>query len=209
MPRNQPNRRRFLKTAAAAASAPFIIRRHVLAQDGNTGAIDRIKIGKPKLQLGSSPVAVCGKMVAAVTGTSEFGVPACAAQVSRCDRSRRGFRHEPDRTRTRRETTDGRSAPRSLPGIARAGGTWPSRAGRTRRPTVRLAGYSEQTAGALSGEDFERPPWGDLPCRDNWPREQEVTGKTNDVYRLCCLCSLVFKFHPSVPAARRRNHRDR
>ena len=30
------------------------------------------------------------------------------------------------------------------------------------------AGYFDQTAGALSGEDFERPPQGELPCRDNW-----------------------------------------
>jgi hypothetical protein len=30
------------------------------------------------------------------------------------------------------------------------------------------AGYFDQTAGALSGEDFERPRQGDLPCRDNW-----------------------------------------
>jgi len=30
------------------------------------------------------------------------------------------------------------------------------------------AGYFDQTAGALSGEDFERPPQGDLPCRDDW-----------------------------------------
>ena len=37
MSRNQSNRRRFLKTAAAA-SVPFIIPRHVLARDGNPGA---------------------------------------------------------------------------------------------------------------------------------------------------------------------------
>jgi hypothetical protein len=30
------------------------------------------------------------------------------------------------------------------------------------------AGYFDQTAGALSGEHFERPPQGELPCRDNW-----------------------------------------
>ena len=30
------------------------------------------------------------------------------------------------------------------------------------------AGYFERTAGALSGEDFERPPQGEMPCRDDW-----------------------------------------
>jgi hypothetical protein len=30
------------------------------------------------------------------------------------------------------------------------------------------AGYFEQTAGALAGEDFERPPQGKLPERDVW-----------------------------------------
>ncbi len=30
------------------------------------------------------------------------------------------------------------------------------------------AGYFDQTAGALSAEDFERPPQGELPCRDDW-----------------------------------------
>jgi len=30
------------------------------------------------------------------------------------------------------------------------------------------AGYFEQTAGALAGEDFERPPQGDLPQRNDW-----------------------------------------
>jgi hypothetical protein len=29
-------------------------------------------------------------------------------------------------------------------------------------------GYFEQTAGALAGEDFERPPQGELPSRDDW-----------------------------------------
>ena len=29
-------------------------------------------------------------------------------------------------------------------------------------------GYFDQTAGALSDEDFKRPPQGDLPCRDDW-----------------------------------------
>ena len=29
-------------------------------------------------------------------------------------------------------------------------------------------GYFDQTAGALSDEDFERPSQGELPCRDNW-----------------------------------------
>ena len=44
--RNKMNRRRFLNTAAAASVAvPLIIPRHVLAQDANPGANDRIKIG--------------------------------------------------------------------------------------------------------------------------------------------------------------------
>ena len=30
------------------------------------------------------------------------------------------------------------------------------------------AGYFEQTAGALAGEDFERPPQGELPVREDW-----------------------------------------
>ncbi len=29
-------------------------------------------------------------------------------------------------------------------------------------------GYFERTAGALAGEDFERPPQGELPHRDDW-----------------------------------------
>ncbi len=29
-------------------------------------------------------------------------------------------------------------------------------------------GYFEQTAGALAGEEFERPPQGELPSRDDW-----------------------------------------
>ena len=29
-------------------------------------------------------------------------------------------------------------------------------------------GYFERTSGALSGEEFERPPQGDLPLRDEW-----------------------------------------
>ena len=29
-------------------------------------------------------------------------------------------------------------------------------------------GYFEQTAGALAGEGFERPPQGELPSRDDW-----------------------------------------
>lgn len=29
-------------------------------------------------------------------------------------------------------------------------------------------GYFEQTSGALAGEDFERPPQGDLPPREAW-----------------------------------------
>jgi hypothetical protein len=30
------------------------------------------------------------------------------------------------------------------------------------------SGYFEQTAGALVGEEFERPPQGELPQRDDW-----------------------------------------
>jgi hypothetical protein len=30
------------------------------------------------------------------------------------------------------------------------------------------AGYFDRTAGALAGEEFERPPQGDLPTRDAW-----------------------------------------
>jgi hypothetical protein len=30
------------------------------------------------------------------------------------------------------------------------------------------AGYFEQTAGALAGEDMERPPQGNVPQRDRW-----------------------------------------
>ena len=29
-------------------------------------------------------------------------------------------------------------------------------------------GYFERTAGALAGEEFERPPQGELPIRDEW-----------------------------------------
>lgn len=29
-------------------------------------------------------------------------------------------------------------------------------------------GYFEQTAGVLTGQDFERPPQGDLPRREDW-----------------------------------------
>ena len=29
-------------------------------------------------------------------------------------------------------------------------------------------GYFERTAGALAGEEFERPPQGELPMRDEW-----------------------------------------
>jgi predicted dehydrogenase len=39
------NRRRLLKAAVASASIPFIVPRHVLAQDGNPGANDRVKVG--------------------------------------------------------------------------------------------------------------------------------------------------------------------
>jgi len=30
------------------------------------------------------------------------------------------------------------------------------------------AGYFEQTAGSLAGEDFERPPQEELPTREDW-----------------------------------------
>ena len=30
------------------------------------------------------------------------------------------------------------------------------------------ANYFEQTAGALAGQEFERPEQGPLPCRDDW-----------------------------------------
>lgn len=39
------NRRRFLQAAAASVAVPFIIPRHVLAQNGQPGANERIKIG--------------------------------------------------------------------------------------------------------------------------------------------------------------------
>ena len=29
-------------------------------------------------------------------------------------------------------------------------------------------GYFERTAGVLAGEEFERPPQGELPVRDEW-----------------------------------------
>ncbi len=29
-------------------------------------------------------------------------------------------------------------------------------------------GFFDQTAGSLSGEDFERPPQGDFPLREKW-----------------------------------------
>jgi predicted dehydrogenase len=46
MHQNRSNRRRFLKTAAAASFAvPLLIPRRVLAQDGDPGANDRIRIG--------------------------------------------------------------------------------------------------------------------------------------------------------------------
>jgi predicted dehydrogenase len=46
MARNALNRRRFLQTAAAATvAAPLIIPRHVLAQNGQPGANDRVKVG--------------------------------------------------------------------------------------------------------------------------------------------------------------------
>ena len=36
-----------------------------------------------------------------------------------------------------------------------SGGDWPP-------------GYFERTAGVLAGEEFERPPQGELPTRDEW-----------------------------------------
>jgi hypothetical protein len=35
-------------------------------------------------------------------------------------------------------------------------------------PAAWPAGYFEQTAGALVGEKFERPPQGELPRREAW-----------------------------------------
>ncbi len=35
-------------------------------------------------------------------------------------------------------------------------------------PAMWPTGYFEQTSGALAGEDFERPPPGDLPQREDW-----------------------------------------
>jgi len=35
-------------------------------------------------------------------------------------------------------------------------------------PATWPADYFQQTAGALSGEDFERPPQGELPRREAW-----------------------------------------
>ena len=45
--------------------------------------------------------------------------------------------------------------PGSPPTASGSAATWP-------------AGYFEQTAGALVGEDFERPPQGGLPRREAW-----------------------------------------
>ena len=42
-----------------------------------------------------------------------------------------------------------------LPNGAEARANWPPH-------------YFDQTAGAMAGEDFERPPQGDLPQRDDW-----------------------------------------
>jgi hypothetical protein len=40
--------------------------------------------------------------------------------------------------------------------------------GESERPSIWPAGYFEQTAGALAGEEFERPPQGELPEREAW-----------------------------------------
>ena len=36
------------------------------------------------------------------------------------------------------------------------------------QPPIWPPNYFDQTAGALAGEDFERPPQGDVPRRENW-----------------------------------------
>jgi len=36
------------------------------------------------------------------------------------------------------------------------------------QPSVWPPNYFDQTAGALEGEEFERPPQGGLPQRENW-----------------------------------------
>jgi len=45
MIRNPLNRRLFLTSAAASVAVPFVIPRHVLAQGGQVGANDRVKVG--------------------------------------------------------------------------------------------------------------------------------------------------------------------
>jgi hypothetical protein len=42
-----------------------------------------------------------------------------------------------------------------VPGAMEAPAAWPPQ-------------YFDQTAGTLEGEDFERPPQGELPQRDHW-----------------------------------------
>lgn len=44
----------------------------------------------------------------------------------------------------------------------------PAATGETDRPKTWPCGYFEQTAGALAGEDYERPPQGESPRRDAW-----------------------------------------
>ena len=40
--------------------------------------------------------------------------------------------------------------------------------GEPERPSTWPADYFEQTAGAMEGEEFERPPQGELPEREAW-----------------------------------------
>ena len=46
--------------------------------------------------------------------------------------------------------------------------TEPSSADTGVSPATWPPGYFEQTAGALTGEEFERPPQGNLPLREDW-----------------------------------------
>ena len=56
---------------------------------------------------------------------------------------------------TRAEVIPSSSASPSLPDNSANPAAWPP-------------GYFEDTAGALVGDEFERPPQGDLPRRDVW-----------------------------------------
>ena len=121
------------------------------------------------MQLGSPRVAVCGRIVTAATGTPESACqPTHRNYLAALDQG-----EDSDMNRIAQEldeklrTLDPPRA-RYLESLVREA------LGRAERdelgdsPSGWPAGYFEQTAGALSGEDFERPPQGDLPCRDNW-----------------------------------------